>query len=59
MCGEAFPYYPNKQVNSLQYIKKEIFDEVDFLHTDKHESFQQIDTMIFDGNAQVFPKFLK
>ena len=24
-------------------------DEVEFLHADKHESFLQIDTIIFDG----------
>ena len=32
-------------------------DEVDFLHADKHESFQQIGTMIFDGDSQAFLKF--
>ena len=30
----------------LQYPKKEVSDEVDFLHADKHESLLQIDTMI-------------
>ena len=44
---------------SLQYLKKEVSDEVDFLHADKHESFLQIDTMIFDGDGQAFPKFPK
>ena len=34
---------------SLQYLKKEVIDEVDFLHPDKQESFLQIDTTIFDG----------
>ena len=33
---------------SLQCLKKEVSDEVDFLHTDKRENFLQIDTMIFD-----------
>ena len=28
---------------SLQYLKKEVRDEVDFLHADKHQSFLQID----------------
>ena len=28
-------------------------DEVDFLHADKHESFLQIDTMIFNADGQV------
>ena len=34
-------------------------DEVDFLHAGKHESFLQIDTMIFDGDGQAFLKFPK
>ena len=29
----------NKFVLSLQYLKREVSDEVDILHTDKHESF--------------------
>ena len=33
----------------LQYPKKEVSDEVDFLHADKHESLLQIDTMILTG----------
>ena len=49
----------NKFAISLQYVKKEVSDEVDFLHADKHESFLQSDTMIFDGHDQVFPKFPK
>ena len=28
---------------SLQYLKKEVRDEVDFLHADKHQSFLQAD----------------
>ena len=27
----------------LQYLKKEVRDEVDFLHEDKHQNFPQID----------------
>ena len=44
---------------SLQYLKKQGSDEVDFLHADKHESFLLIDTLIFDGDAQASPKFPK
>ena len=44
----------NKFAISLQYLKKEVSDEVDFLHADKHESFLQIDTVIFDGDGQTF-----
>ena len=32
-----------KFVMSLQYLKKEVRDEVDFLHADKHQSFLQLD----------------
>ena len=39
----------NKFVISLQYLKKELSDEVDFLHTDKHESLLHIDSMILMG----------
>ena len=36
----------NKLATSLQYCKKELISEVDFLHADKHENFLQIDSMI-------------
>ena len=28
---------------SLQYLKKEVKHEVEFLHSDKHQSFLQVD----------------
>ena len=28
---------------SLQYLKNEVRDEVDFLHSDEHQSFLQVD----------------
>ena len=31
---------------SLQYLKKEVSDEVDFLHEDKHESLLQVDMIL-------------
>ena len=36
---------------------KKSSDKVDLLHACKHECFLQIDTMIFDGDGQAFPKF--
>ena len=39
----------NRFAISLQYLKEEVFDEVDFLHVDKHQSLLQIDTMILVG----------
>ena len=44
---------------SLQYFKKLVSGEVDILHADEHESFLRIDTMIFYGDFQAFPKFPK
>ena len=49
----------NKFAISLQHLKKEVNDEVDFLDADKHECFLQFDTMVFDGDGQAFPKFSK
>ena len=31
---------------SVQYLKREVNDKVDFLHAGKHENLLQIDTMI-------------
>ena len=36
---------------SLQYLRKEVSDEVDFLHADKQENFLQIYSMIFDEDG--------
>ena len=33
----------SKFTMSLQYLKKELGDEVDFLHIDKHQGFLQVD----------------
>ena len=33
---------------SIQYLKKEVRDEVDFLHADKHQSFLQVDFNTLD-----------
>ena len=42
----------NEFAISLQYLKKEVSDEVYFLHVDKHENLIQIDTMIWMGIAK-------
>ena len=49
----------NKFSISLQYLKKKVRDEVDLLHLYEHGNFLQIDTIIFDGDGQAFPKFPK
>ena len=43
---------------SLQYLKKEVSDEVDFLYAGEHESFLQIDSMISWGWSSI-PKVPK
>ena len=32
----------SKFAMSLQYLKKEVKDEIDFLHADKHQSFVKV-----------------
>ena len=39
----------NKFAISLQYLKKEVSNEIDFLHANKHESLLQIDTVSLIG----------
>ena len=34
---------------SLQYLKKKVSDEIDFLHAGKHESLLQIDILTLIG----------
>ena len=36
-------YQKSKFAMSLQYLKKEVRDEIDFLHADKHHNFLQVD----------------
>ena len=51
--GQAFSSskFPNSNFAiSLHYFKKEVRDEVDFLHADKQQSFLQVDTVIISGH---------
>ena len=41
------------------YLKKEVRDQVDFLHVDKHQSFLQVDNIDFGGRGQVCSKYSK
>ena len=56
MCLARHAYFTQ---NNKVAIQKERKDEIDFSHIDKLESFLQINTMIFDGHDQTFPKFTK
>ena len=38
-----FQTFQNSKVKPLQYLKKEVRDEVDFVQADKHKSFLQVD----------------
>ena len=51
--GKAFLKFSKQQVSNIftiQYLEKEVRDEVDFLHAGKHESFLQ-----FDFKVSKFP----
>ena len=49
MCGTRHAHITlnSKFAIFLQFLKKEVSHEVDFLHADNHENLLQIDTMIF------------
>ena len=47
-----------KYAISLQYLKKELSVEVDFVRADKHQSFLQVDTIFSDAFDQACPKYL-
>ena len=36
-----------KILKIYHYLKKEVSDESDFLHADKHQRFLQVDTIFF------------
>ena len=67
MTGHTQITENNKFAISFQNIKKEVSDEVDFVHAEKRESFLQINTIILIGmvkNSQSspnnnFPMFLQ
>ena len=43
----------SKFAMSLQYLKKQVRDDVDFLHADKHQSFLQVDFKIYLGHRSL------
>ena len=62
----------SKFVMCLQYLKKEVKDEVDFLHADKHQSFlkvyfntlgikvsYKVDMIIINEHDQAFSNYSK
>ena len=49
----------SKSAMPLQYLKKEVWDEVNFLYADKHQSFLQGDTITIDSHDQAFSKYSK
>ena len=49
----------SKFVISLQYLKKEGRNKVDFLHADKHQTFLQVDPINLGGNGQACPNYPK
>ena len=45
----------NKFAISLQYLTKEVSDEVDFFHAEEHEGFLQINTMFLVNPCLTLP----
>ena len=43
----------------MQYLKKEVSGEVDFLHAEKYACFLQIDSITFTGGLSSISKILK
>ena len=41
----------------MQYLKKEMSDEFDFLLADKHQSLRQAEVILFDRFSQTCPKY--
>ena len=49
----------SKFVISLQNLKKEKRDEVDFMHADKNQTVLQVGTINLGGHDQVCPNYRK
>ena len=49
----------NKFVISLQYLKKQERDEVDFIHADKYQTILQVDAINLGGHGQACPNYPK
>ena len=49
----------NKFAIFLQYLKKDVWDEVHFLHADKHQSVYKLAMSFFDGSGQTCPNYPK
>ena len=44
---------------SLQYLQKNVGNEVDFLRADKHKTVLQVDSIILGVHIQTYPKYPK
>ena len=44
---------------SLQYLQKNMENEVDFLPVDEHKTFLQFDNITLDVQSQAYPKYPK
>ena len=49
----------SKFVISLEYLKKEVRDEFDLSHADKHETILQVDAINPGGHDQTCPNYPK
>ena len=54
--GKHAKFIGNKESTSLQYLQKDVGDEVGFLLVDKRESFLQVDTICLGVHSQACSK---
>ena len=54
-CNQACPKYPKQVCKSLQYLHKNMGDEVDLLPADKHNNFLQDDSITLGVRSQTGP----
>ena len=53
------PKLTNFEIKSLQYLKKERRDEVDFLNADEQQTILQVDTINLVGYGHACPNYPK
>ena len=59
VCNLVCSNYSKQQVFYFLPLSSERSEWWSFLHADKVENYLQIDTTIFNGDGQAFPKFPK
>ena len=59
VCVARHAQITQNKLESLQYLQKNVCDEVDFLSADKYKSFLQVDNITLGVCSQAYPKYPK